>query len=98
MFRQDYEEILQVRPGITDLASVKFRDEAAVLGQAENPEEEYVNHVLPEKIHLAKQYVRRSSFLFDLTIIIRTALRLLADALPLPMGSAADRTFANRQQ
>jgi lipopolysaccharide/colanic/teichoic acid biosynthesis glycosyltransferase len=37
LFRQDYEEILTVRPGITDLASLKYRDEAAVLGSATIP-------------------------------------------------------------
>src|SRR5205823_3489062 len=47
LFRRDYEEILTVRPGITDLASLKYRDEAEVLRHAENPQEEYVRHVLP---------------------------------------------------
>jgi lipopolysaccharide/colanic/teichoic acid biosynthesis glycosyltransferase len=77
MFWSDYEEILRVRPGITDLASLKFRDEAAVLGRAADPEEEYVRHVLPEKIRLAKEYLRRSSFLFDLALIFRTLLKLV---------------------
>jgi lipopolysaccharide/colanic/teichoic acid biosynthesis glycosyltransferase len=80
MFRDDYQQILQVRPGITDLASIKYRDEAALLGQAEDPEREYVTRLLPEKISLAKQYVAQSSFWFDLTLIIRTMLRLLTDA------------------
>lgn len=76
IFRNDYEEILQLRPGITDLASIKYHDEAAVLGQAENPEEEYVKRVLPEKIKLAKQYVHRSSFWFDFVLILKTILKL----------------------
>jgi lipopolysaccharide/colanic/teichoic acid biosynthesis glycosyltransferase len=72
MFREDYEEILQVRPGITDLASIEYRDEAAILGQAENPEREYVERVLPEKIRLAKEYLRRASFWYDVGLILRT--------------------------
>jgi lipopolysaccharide/colanic/teichoic acid biosynthesis glycosyltransferase len=76
LFRQDYEEILKVRPGITDLASIKYRDEAALLGQSENPEEEYVTRVLPDKINLGKEYIRRSSVLFDLTLMFKTFLRL----------------------
>ena len=76
MFREDYEEILKIRPGITDLASIKYRDEAALLGQSENPEAEYVTRVLPDKINLGKEYVRRSSFFFDLTLIFKTFLRL----------------------
>jgi lipopolysaccharide/colanic/teichoic acid biosynthesis glycosyltransferase len=76
MFRHDYEEILQVHPGITDLASLKYRDEAALLAESMNPEREYVEHVLPDKIKLAKEYVRKSSFFFDLALILRTPLRL----------------------
>ena len=49
MFADDYAEILRVRPGITDLASIKYRDEAAILGQAADPEEEYVRRVLARK-------------------------------------------------
>ena len=98
MFRKDYEEILQVRPGVTDLASIKYRDEAAVLGRAEDPEQEYVSRVLPEKIKLAKEYVGRSSFLFDLTVIVRTMLRLLADVFSSSGGEAADGAVANGRQ
>jgi lipopolysaccharide/colanic/teichoic acid biosynthesis glycosyltransferase len=76
LFRSEYEEILKVRPGITDLASLKYRDEAAVLQQSENPEEEYLRRVLPDKINLSKEYIRRSSFFFDLTLILKTLLKL----------------------
>src|SRR3989304_5972946 len=69
LFRQEYTEILAVRPGITDLASLKYRDEAALLGKAEDPEREYLSHVLPDKIRLAKDYLRHSSFVFDLRLI-----------------------------
>ncbi len=77
LFRHDYEAILQVRPGITDLASLKYRDEASVLGQFQNPEEAYVNCILPDKIRLAKDYLDRSSFFFDLLLILKTLLRLV---------------------
>ena len=79
MFRKDYEEILKMRPGITDLASIKYRDEAALLGQSENPEEEYVTRVLPDKIGLGKEYVRCSSLAFDLRLIFRTFLKLIQE-------------------
>src|SRR6266481_4111096 len=78
LFRQDYEEILTVRPGMTDLASLKYRDEAAVLGCSNNPQEEYLRHVLPDKINLNKEYIRRSSFFFDLTLILKTLLNYLS--------------------
>jgi lipopolysaccharide/colanic/teichoic acid biosynthesis glycosyltransferase len=76
LFRRDYEEILKVRPGLTDLASLKYRDEASLLGKAANPEAEYMTRVLPEKIRLAKDYLRRSSFLFDLSLILKTLFKL----------------------
>ena len=76
LFRRDYMEILTVRPGITDLASLKYRDEASLLGEAVNPEEEYVNHVLPDKIEMAKDYLQRSSFVFDLSVIVKTIFRV----------------------
>jgi lipopolysaccharide/colanic/teichoic acid biosynthesis glycosyltransferase len=76
MFPDDYQEILQVRPGITDMASIKYRDEATILGRAQDPEVEYIRHVMPEKIALAKEYIRRSSFFFDLLLLARTFLTL----------------------
>jgi len=76
LFHREYEEILIVRPGITDLASLKYRDEAALLGKAEDPENEYTRHVLPDKIRLAKDYLRQSSFLFDLGLIMKTLVKL----------------------
>jgi lipopolysaccharide/colanic/teichoic acid biosynthesis glycosyltransferase len=72
MFRDDYQEILAIRPGITDLASLRFRNEAAVLAKAEDPEREYCEHILPEKLRLAREYARRSSLSFDLLLIART--------------------------
>ena|SRR5918993_3528477 len=76
LFQQDYREILTVRPGLTDLASLKYRDEAALLARATNPEEEYTTRVLPDKIELAKDYLRQASLLFDLKIICKTFFRL----------------------
>jgi lipopolysaccharide/colanic/teichoic acid biosynthesis glycosyltransferase len=76
LFRTDYEEILKVRPGITDLASLKYRSEAELLGQSDNPNAEYLVRVMPDKIKLAKEYIQRSSFIFDLKVIFRTVLQI----------------------
>jgi lipopolysaccharide/colanic/teichoic acid biosynthesis glycosyltransferase len=78
MFRKDYAEILKVRPGITDLASLKYRDEAAVLSSMKDPEQVYVTRVLPEKIALAKQYVGKASFFYDLRLILQTLFKVVA--------------------
>lgn len=77
LFRSEYSKILAMRPGLTDLASLKYVDEAAILAQSPNPEEEYKNTILPEKIRLAELYMSRSSLFFDLAIIVQTLLCLM---------------------
>jgi len=95
-FHADYEELLRVRPGITDLASLKYRHESEILGQFPDPEQAYVDVVLPDKIALGKEYIRRSSLLFDLKLIMMTVLRMSEQgpaSTPelAPPGSATDR-------
>ena len=75
MFRGDYAEILRVRPGITDPASLKYRREADELATAGDPEEEYVRRILPDKIAISKHYLRTSSLVGDAGILIRTVFR-----------------------
>ncbi|MBS0152001.1 MAG: SDR family NAD(P)-dependent oxidoreductase [Nitrospira sp.] len=74
--RAEFAEVLTVRPGITDLASLKYIDEAAILAASANPEEEYQDKVLPEKLRLAKLYVRHMSLRLDFAIILQTLLRI----------------------
>jgi lipopolysaccharide/colanic/teichoic acid biosynthesis glycosyltransferase len=76
-FREDYAEVLRVRPGITDPASVRFRDEAALLGASPDPELLYRSHVLPEKLRIGKTYVREASLRTDLLVVFRTLAALL---------------------
>jgi lipopolysaccharide/colanic/teichoic acid biosynthesis glycosyltransferase len=76
MFHDDYRVILSVRPGLTDPASVKYRDEATMLASSANPEQEYVDRILPDKIAIARSYLARASFAGDLAILARTLLRI----------------------
>jgi lipopolysaccharide/colanic/teichoic acid biosynthesis glycosyltransferase len=71
-FPEDYAVILEARPGLTDLASIKYRDEAALLASAVDPEAEYVGTILPDKIRLSREYVLRSSLSFDLALLFKT--------------------------
>lgn len=73
MFRLEYAELLQDRPGITDPASIAFRDEQRQLGNG-NVEEEYVSRILPEKLKLSIGYMRDRTFFSDLDVLIRTVL------------------------
>lgn len=71
------DEILSVRPGITDLASIRFRNESEILAQAADPEQAYQHVILPEKLKLQQEYVRTRSFLGDLAILIKTAAAIV---------------------
>jgi lipopolysaccharide/colanic/teichoic acid biosynthesis glycosyltransferase len=72
-YKERYRSILAVRPGITDLASIYFRNEEAILAQSRDPLCEYRERVLPAKLDLADKYIQEQSVLGDLAIIARTA-------------------------
>jgi len=72
MFRERYTRILGVRPGITDLASLIYRHEEAILGGVPDAEREYISHLLPKKLDLAEEYLQRRSAWLDLSILLRT--------------------------
>jgi lipopolysaccharide/colanic/teichoic acid biosynthesis glycosyltransferase len=88
LFRRDYEDILKVKPGLTDLASLKYSDEASILGESPNPEQDYLTRVLPDKIHLAKEYIELSSFWYDLKLVLGTIFKLFGYQ-PIRTNSAA---------
>ena len=66
------QSVLSVRPGITDLASIEYRDENELLAASADPERTYVEQVLPAKLALSERYIRERSFLGDLRIIGRS--------------------------
>ncbi len=80
-YPDDFEKILIVRPGITDSASIKFRDESSLLAAADDPEREYIENILPHKINLAKEYVNNASFINDIRLIFLTIFRIFQDRL-----------------
>jgi lipopolysaccharide/colanic/teichoic acid biosynthesis glycosyltransferase len=71
------KRVLAVRPGITDPASLKFRDEATLLAQAADPEREYMDVILPRKLALAADYADHASLWTDLAVIGRSVGVLL---------------------
>ena len=64
--------VLDVRPGITDPASIKFRNENELMEQAEDPEKYYIKVIMQEKIKLYLEYVEKHSFLYDIGLIFKT--------------------------
>jgi lipopolysaccharide/colanic/teichoic acid biosynthesis glycosyltransferase len=75
-------QILDVRPGITDWATLWNPDEGAVLAGSRDPERAYLEQIRPEKIRWQLEYVRRRSFLVDLSILARTIAGLFVRRTP----------------
>jgi len=65
-------KILKIKPGITDYASIHFRNEAELLKTTNDPDLLYVNKILPEKIRLNKLYLNKASIYQDIKIILNT--------------------------
>lgn len=71
------DQVLAVRPGITDPAALAFSDEAKLLAAAGDPERAYVEEVLPQKLQLSAQYAARATLASDLRLVLQTLARLL---------------------
>ena len=78
MYDEDQRRVLDVRPGITDLASIKYHKESELLAEAgDDWEDVYVNQVMPDKLRLNLVYIDKRSFLFDIKLIFATLLRII---------------------
>ncbi|MBV7539621.1 sugar transferase [Acidovorax sp. sic0104] len=82
------DTVLSVRPGITDLASIEFRDESTLLGRSSDPERTYVEQILPVKLRYAADYAGAHTFWGDLKIVARTAAALWGST---PRGDMAQK-------
>ena len=80
-FKKDYKEILKIKPGITDYATIYFKDEELILKKFaknnENIEEVYLKQILPQKIKFYKKYLQEISFFTDLKLIFLTIWKIL---------------------
>ncbi len=74
--KRDKELIFSIRPGITDLASIKFRNESEILAKETHPEEAYIKKVLPRKLKYYRFYVMKQSVILDFWIVWRTILAI----------------------
>jgi lipopolysaccharide/colanic/teichoic acid biosynthesis glycosyltransferase len=73
LFRDRFQQILQVRPGITDPASIVFRNEEEILSNSPDPLRTYRELILPTKLNLSEQYIRERSLRSDLLTLLKTA-------------------------
>ena len=77
LYTEEQKEILKVRAGITDYASIEFSNENDLLASEENPEKAYIEKVMPKKIELNKKYLSEISVLTDIKIILLTIKKIL---------------------
>jgi lipopolysaccharide/colanic/teichoic acid biosynthesis glycosyltransferase len=77
LFIERYRKVLTVRPGITDLASIRFRHEEDILYGSTDPLKEYAERILPAKLDLAEEYVSTRTCLGDISIMFRTATSII---------------------
>ena len=74
LYTQEQKQVLSVKPGITDIASIEFRNENDLLAQNPDPESYYIKDIMPQKISLSLEYIRSRSFTKDIRLIIRTII------------------------
>ena len=72
MYTPEQMHVLDVRPGITDMASILYRNENELLAQADDPDKYYVEVVMQDKLRINLEYVARHSFIYDIKLIFRT--------------------------
>lgn len=77
MYTPAQREVLQVRPGLTDPASIEAFDEPAMLAAAADPERCYVEEIMPRKIEAQLDYARRASLRTDIAVILNTLRRIV---------------------
>ena len=77
LYTDEQKEILKVRAGITDYASIEFSDENDLLASEEEPEKAYIEKIMPKKIELNKKYLSEVSILTDIKIILLTIKKIL---------------------
>jgi lipopolysaccharide/colanic/teichoic acid biosynthesis glycosyltransferase len=77
-YLKDDMEILNIKPGITGYASLKYINETEILEKVENPEKLYIEKIMPDKIRINKIYMNTNNILIDFKIIIKTIYKILS--------------------
>lgn len=72
MYTEEQMKVLSVRPGLTDYASIRYVNENALLAASDNPEETYIQEIMPDKLALNLKYIQEQSLKVDTVIILKT--------------------------
>lgn len=74
----DYQKnVLRIKPGITELASIVYRDENDILAESEDPERTYIEEIMPKKIELNIEYMQKMNVFYDIYLIFKTFAAVL---------------------
>lgn len=76
-YNEDDLVIFKLRPGITGMASLKYRNEVELLKQAENPEQYFIKTIIPDKLKYNKLYLEKQNFFLDLKLIALTFYKVI---------------------
>lgn len=79
MYTQEQKHVLDVRPGITSLASIRYRNENDILAAADDPDKCYIEKVMPDKLAIDLEYVAKASVLTDISLIFSTIREILTN-------------------
>ena len=77
LYTDEQRRVLNVRPGITDYASIQYSDENEILGRAADPEKEYIEHIMPDKINLNMRYINNHTAKEYFKIIFLTLAKIV---------------------
>ena len=79
MYTEEQMHVLDVRTGITDLASIRYRNENELLERVNDPDKYYVEVIMPDKLRINLEYVARHSFTFDIRLIFQTFRAIVSE-------------------
>jgi lipopolysaccharide/colanic/teichoic acid biosynthesis glycosyltransferase len=76
LYNQEQLKVLSVKPGITDLASIKYSNENEILAKFSDPNKAYIEQIMPDKLKLNLEYIEKQSLWFDMKIIFATLFKI----------------------
>jgi lipopolysaccharide/colanic/teichoic acid biosynthesis glycosyltransferase len=77
LYNEDQRQILKVKPGITDFASLEYFNENELLGKSSDPKKTYIEEIMPAKIELNKKYIQNPGLGTDIKIMWRTFIKII---------------------
>jgi lipopolysaccharide/colanic/teichoic acid biosynthesis glycosyltransferase len=77
LYTETQRKVLSVKPGMTDLASIEFSHENEILENQENPEEYYIQEIMPKKIELNMLFIENTNLINYFKLILKTGLKII---------------------